>query len=152
MPNTGFLDKIFPEKIPVELVFIARAGEPNFRTYKLPSQGAINPHAAKVASTFSQLTQQVNNTPELVATFLNRLHSLHQSLPEKKKPAEISPKFREAFEAVEQCLHNHPDKLAIFETILSDWSKFTPGSRARAINFDPFIRALWEAIKDISLL
>jgi hypothetical protein len=145
-----FLDKISSEDIlPVELLFTARSDESNFRSYKIENQESSARLAKKVSLAFKQLTHQSNHYTDDAVTFLKRISKFCDRLHTKKEKHELDPKFAAAFEAVEQCLKANSDKLQSFETILSDWSKASPGFRAKAINFDPFIGALCKAIEKL---
>lgn len=147
-----FLDKISPQHpIPVELLFTARSDESNFRAYKINNQQttALQAPAKKVSQAFKQLTHQSTHIEDNALTFLKKISKFTERLQVHNDRHDLDQKFLRSFEAVEECLKANPEKLRSFETILSDWSKATPGFRAKAINFDPFIGQLWNAIKTL---
>ena len=107
---------------------------------------------SKVLKTFQKLTSEDSKIETRADSLRDKLHTLRDSLGVDKTHAIIDKKFIEAFERVEECLKDNPDKLANFTTILADWKKASQQMRARAENIDPFIKKLWEAMKDIVFL
>ncbi len=152
-----FLDKLDPEDaIPVEVLFVARsARELSFKSYKLTPLQEHNLQSAtnKVSTSFKKLTHtaELQQLPDLKKKFFERLMQLQHSFPVIKKHQALDPKFCEAFNAVETCLRLNPEKLEVFEKILEDWTNASPQYRARAINFDPFIHSLFDAMKKLTL-
>ncbi len=140
-----FLDKIdSQDKTSVDLLFISRSSEQRFSKYQKKSLPAVS---QAVADAFKKLTHEKGDLKEYANSLCRSLHTLHDDI-EAIHP-QIDERFKAAFDAVESCFRNHPAKLQNFEQLFSDWSKASPGMRARGTDFDPFIKEIDAAIQKI---